>query len=143
MKDSNNWQNKAKDNPFKVPHGYFESFEGRMMDRIAAESNLIHKRIIPMPVIRWITGIAAVFIMGFIGVQQFYMKPQQVLMNQEAMYEVLAYYAQDMDDASFSTMMADNKLLPADDAQDDAIDIVEWMDVDEMIIIDAMIEMAY
>lgn len=143
MKDSINWQDKAKSNPFKVPQGYFESFEERMMARIAAEAKPAQKRILPMPVIRWITGVAAVFLVGFIGVQQFYLKPQQLVMNQEAMYNVIAYYAQDMDDASFSAMMADNEILSVDDSQKDAIDLMEWMDVDEMAIIDVMINMTY
>lgn len=143
MKNSIYWQDKAKSNPFKVPPGYFESFEERMMARIAAEAKPAQKRILPMPVIRWITGVAAVFLIGFIGVQQFYLKPQRIMMNQEAMYNVIAYYAQDMDDASFSALMADNELLSSDDSQEEAIDLVEWMDVDEMAIIDAMINLAY
>jgi len=143
MKDSNIWQDRAKSNPFIVPQGYFESFEERMMARIAVETKPATKRFLPMPMIRWIAGVAAVFILGFIGVQQFYLKPHQVLMNQGAMYNVIAYYAQDLDDASLTSMMADNEILTIEESQDDAIDLMEWMDVDEMAIIDAMINMAY
>jgi len=142
MKDSNNWQDKAKDNPFKVPQGYFEGFEERMMAKISADAQASQKRIMPLPLIRWISGVAAVFLLGFIGVQQFYLKPHQVLINQEAMYNVIAYYAQNMDDASFSAMMADNEILSVDASQDDAMNLMEWMDVNEMTIIDAMIDMA-
>ena len=61
MKDSNIWQDRAKSNPFIVPQGYFESFEERMMARIAVETKPATKRFLPMPMIRWIAGVAAVF----------------------------------------------------------------------------------
>ncbi len=142
MKDSNNWEDRAKDNPFRVPQGYFESFEERVMSRITEESRKESKRILSIPMIRWVAGVAAVFLLGLIGVQQFYMKPQHDLLNQEAMYEVIAYYAQDLNDVTFTDLIADNEILSIAEPQNDGIDLTEWMDVNEMIIIDALIDMA-
>lgn len=142
MKESNNWQNISEFNPFKVPTDYFESFEGRMMARIEQESDKKITRSMTPLVIKWIYGAAAVLILGFIGVQQFYLKPEQRLLDQQAMINVIEYFAQDMDEASLATMMAENDVLYLEESNSENSDLLEWMDVDEMIIVEVMIEMA-
>ncbi len=142
MKDSSNWQEQNKNNPFKVPTGYFDNFEERMMDRIAEESKPVSKRILPYSMTRWISGVAAALFLGFIGFQQFYLKPQQNLLNEEAMLNVIEYFIQDLDDISFAELIVDNEMLSLEDSGNPSADVLEWMNVDEGTIIDAMIEMA-
>lgn len=141
MKEIENWKELKKDNPFRVPDGYFERFEDRMMARIAAESKQSGKHV-TMVWVRWISGIAAVFLIGIIGFQQLYLKPQKSLTELDAMYRVIEYYAQDMDEASFASLMAENEALRQDDNRDAEVNLLEWMDVDDMTLIDAMMKVA-
>ena len=143
MKDLTKWNKNTRNNPYKVPEGYFEDFEGRMMDLISEKSETVQKRLIPYGVIRWVSGVAAVLLIGFIGINQFYLKPQKNLLDQEAMFTVIEYFAQSMDDTYITELLAENDVLAFDESTDEDLDLLEWMDVDELSIIDAMIEVAY
>ncbi len=137
MTNQINWQKRIKDeNPFKVPDGYFDGLESKIMERISQESSVKKSRTIA-PMIRWISGVAAALFIGFIGIKQFHFKPQKIQLEQDLMYAVIEYYAQDLDELSLATLMDEsgalNQEIPAGDVQ-----LIEYLDVDDLEIIEAI-----
>jgi len=139
MKKETNWQEKGRvGQPFKVPDGYFDHFENRMMDRIKEESEEKKVRFLSPKVVRWVSGVAAVMLIGFVGFQQLHLKPQKIQMDQEAMYAVIEFYAQDLDDVSFAELMAENDAFNEEELSSED-DLLDYMDVDELAIIEAIV----
>ena len=140
--DSINWQGGAKANPFKVPDNYFEDFQSRMLDSIREEEKKEVRSIINLPITRWLSGAAAILLLGFIGFQQLYINPHNDLRAEEAMYSVVEFFAMDVDDWTMTEIMADNELIELD-AVDGQAEFLEWMDIDEYTIIEAAMDGAY
>ena len=140
--DSKIWQEKAKDNPFRVPDGYFESFQSRMMNTISESDQKTKGKTISMRMTKWISGVAAVLLLGLIGFQQFYLKPHHDEIASEAMYSVIEYFAMDLDDMSMTELMADNNAIDLDANDNNDSDLLEWMDIDEITLIEAVLNEA-
>ena len=139
MKTEKNWQEKGRaGQPFKVPEGYFDQFEDKLMERIMEESEKKKVRLLSPKLVRWISGVAAVLLIGFIGFQQLHLKPMQIAMDQESMYAVIEFYAQDLDDASLAEFMAENDAF-AEDMLNTDDDLLDYMGVDELAIIEAIV----
>ena len=134
-----NWKEKGREgNPFKVPDGYFDQFEDLMMERIKEVGEDKKVRLLTPKIVRWVSSIAAVLLLGFIGFQQLHLKPQQIKMEQETMYAVIEFYAQDLDEATLAEMMAENNVFDEEDTNSDD-DLLDYMDVDELAIIEAIV----
>lgn len=140
--DTHHWQELSKENPFRVPENYFKEFPTRVMEAIEEESREVTPVRKMRPVIRWISAVAAVLIMGFVGLQQFVLKPGQERMAENAMFEVIEYYAMGMDDWTMTELMAENEVLGTS-LEEEQIQILEWMDLDEMTLIDAFMNDSY
>lgn len=139
MNKSHHWKESArKTNPFDLPEGYFESFEGRVMERIkiveAEEKPAGQQR----RLLYWISGVAAAALIGLVGVQQFVLKPTRDVENQEMMYAVVEYFAQDLDDLSFASLMADNNVLSETTESTDN-DLLDYMDIDDLTLLEALL----
>lgn len=57
-----------KENPFSVPEGYFDSFQEKLQRKIRSEEETPARKtaILNIPRVAWISGVAAVFIIGFV-----------------------------------------------------------------------------
>lgn len=134
--DKKIWQQEVKGNPFLVPEGYFEDFQSRMIAAIREPDKKSGGRVIHMRLTKWVSGVAAVLLLGLIGFQQLYLKPMHDLQAKDAMYSVMEYFAMDMDDLSITELIANNEVFDIEDSDDQA-DLLEWMNVDEYSLIEA------
>ena len=132
------WQRGDVENPFLVPDGYFEDFQSRMMKVIQGTEKRPRGRVISIKLTRWVSSVAAVLLLGFIGFQQLYLKPMHDLRAKDAMYSVFEYFAMDMDDLSMTKLIADNEVFDME-ASNDQADLLEWMNVDEYSLIEAVL----
>lgn len=139
MKEGIKWQETGKQkDPFQVPEGYFEGFEVRMMERIEEESVSKKRTVFRSRMVGWVSGIAAALLIGFIGFQQIQQKSDNQSLDQDAMFAVVEYFAQDMDELSFASFLAENEVLstetlPADD------DLLHFMNVDDLSLIEVLL----
>ena len=113
-----------------------------MLDSIREEEKKEVRSIINLPITRWLSGAAAILLLGFIGFQQLYINPHNDLRAEEAMYSVVEFFAMDVDDWTMTEIMADNELIELD-AVDGQAEFLEWMDIDEYTIIEAAMDGAY
>lgn len=142
MKENLKWQEGRVVNPFKIPEGYFESFEDKMMSTIAQDSIVRKNFTITRSMVKWVSGVAAVLLIGLIGIQQLYIKPEKKALEQEAMYSVIEYFAQELEEDFFAEIMVEAEVIVFDDYYSEDSEVIEWLDIDDMTIVDAMIEMA-
>ena len=135
--DKMNWHQQAKEkNPFKVPGGYFEGLESRIMQRIQEEEASTPVRKLNMGIIRWVSGVAAALVIGFIGFHQFHLKPAQV---EQDLYSLVEYYAQDMDDVTLAMILSDDVLESGGDSETNA-NLLDYMGADELTVIETILE---
>lgn len=134
-----NWKDGSNGaNPFKVPEGYFEELEEKVMQQISSMPHVYHKKSRSIKMVSWISGIAATLLIGLIGFQQFHLKPQNEILKQEMLFSVIEYYAQDLDDVSFAAMMAEHEVLQDAPAQTDN-DLLDYMNIDDLTLIEAVL----
>lgn len=139
MKTERNWQEMRRaGQSFKVPEGYFDQFEDKLMERIKEGSEKKKVRFLNPKLVRWVSGVAAVLLIGFVGFQQLHLKPQQIEMDQESMYAVIEFYAQDLDDTYLAEFMAENDVFAEEELNADN-DLLDYMGVDELAIIEAIV----
>lgn len=63
-------------NPFIVPTDYFSQFTGRMMQRIAAQTELASRP--EMPIVRWIPWLGAACVAALMALFSFFATPSSV-----------------------------------------------------------------
>lgn len=135
----NDWKNISKENPYKAPDGYFNDLENRVLERIAVQAP--PRKILHMNFVRWASSVAAVFLIGFIGVHQFYLRPIIVEAEQEAFVDVLTYYGDNLDTYSIATAMAEGEVFAMENTSDEA-EMADFLDLDEYIILEEMLNNA-
>jgi len=139
LSDNNTWKQSRQDNPFRVPENYFEDFRSDIMAKIKEKPAQTGTPLIRWPVVKWISGVAAALLLAVVGFQQFYLKPQQDIRKEEDTYSLIEYFAQELEDMTMTEFSAENGLLNMDDHHE-SVDLLNWMGIDEMSLIEAVIE---
>ena len=108
------WENdRFRKDPYKVPEGYFEGFPDRLMDRLNQSGTLVstsEKQRMIRPWMAWVSGIAAVMVLGWFGVRNFYWKPLQEVHFQENITLFVDYYGEELHEGELAGFLEDNKI---------------------------------
>jgi hypothetical protein len=108
------WENdRFRKDPYKVPEGYFEGFPDRLMDRLNQSSSLQttpEKHRMIRPWMAWVSGIAAIIVLGWFGVRNFYWKPLQEVRFQENITLFVDYYGEELHEGELAGFIEDNKI---------------------------------
>lgn len=139
MKINSDWKDQArKVQPFKVPEGYFDGFEDRMMTRLLEEAPVIAGKGRTRRLIYWISGVAAALIIGFAGIQQFVLKPQPQADDQDLMFAVVEYFTRDLDDFTLAALMAENEDASVKESGAEP-DLLDFMNVDDLTLLESLV----
>jgi len=98
--------------PFKVPEDYFMNFPDRMMERINHSDIQVpvsRKRIL-RPWMAWVSGIAAVLVIGWFGLGNYYFKPLQEDRFQEGIALFVDYYGGELHEGQLAGYIEENKI---------------------------------
>ncbi|HBB93333.1 MAG: hypothetical protein A2X22_13495 [Bacteroidetes bacterium GWF2_49_14] len=95
--------------PYRIPQGYFESLGDRIISRIdpGTEAPLTVRPTLIRPWMTWVSGIAAVFVLGWFGLREFYLKPHQELQIQESLSHFTDYYGEELNEGLLAGFVAD------------------------------------
>ncbi len=107
------WENdRFNKNPFKVPDGYFEGFPDRMLELLNQEviSAEAEKRRFIRPWMAWVSGVAAVLMLGWFGVRTYYWKPLQEVRYQENVAMFVDFYGEELHEGDLAGYIVDNKI---------------------------------
>jgi hypothetical protein len=103
-----------KENPFKVPENYFESFSARLQTRLEAEKNAIPKkqtRIIQFlkPAIGLAAGFALIFMLAYWPLNNFTQNQQATIGNDDTdiLDMIYASLVEEIDENSFYALLDD------------------------------------
>lgn len=105
--DIRNTEIKAgKENPFRIPEGYFSESRANIMEAIRQEGTSKDTKVRKLwPAVTWVSSIAATLLIGFLLFQNLYLRPEQDrrmaqelewflnYANPELDVDALAYYA--------------------------------------------------
>ena len=137
----------GKENPFRVPKGYFSESRASILKTIRKEGVNSETRTIKLrPVLAWISGIAASLLIGFLLFQNLYVRPEQErrvaqkiewflnYANPGMDLDALAYYAADegisLDDLNGSYSESEHNNLLELTEFDELYLIEEWMNLE-------------
>jgi hypothetical protein len=124
------WENdRFRKNPYQVPDGYFAGFPDRMMDRLNKEVVLAtptSKRIFS-PWMAWVSGIAAILVLGWFGVRTFYLKPLQEVRFQENVALFVDFYGEELHEGDLASYIEENKI---DILKTSAIEVNELIQIE-------------
>jgi hypothetical protein len=124
------WENERfRKDPFSVPEGYFAGFPDRMMARVnqAVSDVPTKKRKIVRPWMAWVSGIAAVLVIGWFGFHTFYWKPLQEVRFQENISLLVDFYGSELHEGQLAGYFEENKI---DLKKQVAIDVNELIQIE-------------
>lgn len=107
------WENdRFRKDPYQVPDGYFAGFTERMMERVKQEPVImtVERRRLIRPWMAWISGVAAVLLLGWFGLRTFYFKPMQEVRLQESIALFVDFYGQELHEGDLAGYIEDNKI---------------------------------
>ncbi len=111
--EKNIWESEPfRKNPYQVPDGYFAGFPDRMMERLNKDVILAvpqNKRIF-RPWMAWVSGIAAILVIGWFGVRTFYWNPLQEVRFQENIALFVDFYGEELHEGDLAGYIEDNKI---------------------------------
>jgi len=115
--------------PYSVPQGYFNDFPDRLMERLLKEEALhdVGQKVLFRPWMAWVSSIAAVLAIGWIGLNSLYIKPIQELRFQESLSLIVDYYGEELHEGELAGYVSENEL---------AIGAQTIMELDGLIMID-------
>ena len=111
--EKNIWESdQFRKDPYKVPDGYFVEFPDRMMARINQSVILAapSKVRIFRPWMTWVSGIAAILVLGWFGVRTFYWKPMQEVRFQENIALFVDFYGEELHEGDLAGYIEDNNI---------------------------------
>ncbi len=112
-KEKNIWEdNRFRKDPYKVPEGYFAGFPDRMMERLSQSALVVHteKHRLLRPWMAWVSGIAAVLVIGWFGIRTYYWKPLQEVRFQEDIALFADFYGEELHEGQLAGFFEDNKI---------------------------------
>ncbi len=107
------WENdRFRKDPYQVPDGYFAGFTERMMERVKQEPVIltVEKPRLIRPWMAWVSGIAAILVLGWFGLRTFYFKPLQEVRLQESIALFVDFYGQELHEGDLAGYIEDNKI---------------------------------
>ena len=95
--------------PYSIPAGYFETLGDRVMSRVdpVTEAPAVVRRSLVRPWMTWVSGIAALLVLGWFGLQELYLKPHQELRIQESLSHFTDYYGEELNEGQLAGFVAD------------------------------------
>ncbi len=99
-------------NPYRVPEDYFDTLADRILRRITRQPDRIpfqNKRIIK-PWMVWVSGVAALLVVGWFGFRNFYLKPQQENLFQEQVALFVDFYAGELHEDQLANYIEENQI---------------------------------
>ncbi|MCX6226798.1 MAG: hypothetical protein NTV01_18970 [Bacteroidia bacterium] len=107
------WENsRFRKDPYTMPDGYLAGFPDRMMERLMQPVNFKtpeHRRAI-RPWMAWVSGIAAVLVVGWFGARTYYWKPLQEVRFQENIELFVDFYGGELHEGELAGYMEENKI---------------------------------
>ncbi len=99
-------------NPYSVPDGYFAGFADRMMEQLMDPevAAVRDKRRLIRPWMAWVSGIAAVLLVGWFGMQTLFVKPVNEASIQENIALMVDYYGEELHEGDLAGYFEDNKI---------------------------------
>ncbi len=112
--------------PFSIPEGYFESLGDRIISRIdpVSEAPVAERRSLVRPWMTWVSGIAAVLVLGWFGLREFYLKPHQETQIQESLSHFSDYYGEELNEGQLAGFVADYEVEVSFQTQVDYQDLI-------------------
>jgi len=107
------WENEGfRKDAFKVPDGYFAGFPDRMMEKLNQPVPVLtlQRRRLIRPWMAWVSGIAAIFIIGWFGFHNFYLKPLQEVRFQENISLFVDYYGGELHEGQLAGYFEENSI---------------------------------
>jgi len=107
------WEgNRFRKDPYKVPEGYFEDFPDRMMEQLnqAIMIKPMENRRLMRPWMAWVSGIAAVLVIGWFGIRTYYWQPLQEVRFQENIALFIDFYGEELHEGQLAGYFEDNKI---------------------------------
>jgi len=105
-------EDRFRKDPFLVPDGYFAGFPGRMMERMnrAGTDMTSEKPRLIKPWMVWVSGIAAVLVIGWFGIRTYYWKPLQEVRFQENIALFVDFYGEELHEGQLAGYFEGNKI---------------------------------
>lgn len=123
--------------PFRVPEGYFSGVTDRVLERIREEeAGSARVRVIRWkPVLTWVSGAAAILIIGMLGLRAFYLLPMRESRVREDIALFVEYYGEELQEVQLARYAEQSGIdLPVNQASGmDAIIEMEPESVEEFI----------
>jgi hypothetical protein len=107
------WENdQFRKDPFAVPEGYFAGFPDRMMERIHEADLVVEPARVRIlrPWMAWVSGIAAVLVIGWFGIRTFYQKPLQEVTIQENIALFVDFYGEELHEGELAGFIEDHEI---------------------------------
>jgi hypothetical protein len=112
--------------PYRLPDGYFTEFTGKMMDRVQHEAAVgPHPRRILRPWIAWISGAAAILVIGWMGIRAYYWKPLQEVRFQESIALMVDYYGEELHEGELAGFFEENKIMMKGQGTADMLEVIQ------------------
>ncbi len=112
-KDKYIWEvEQFRKDPFQIPDGYLAGFEDRMMERLnqADVASPDQRRTLIRPWMAWVSGIAAVLVIGGFGIRTYYWKPLQEVRFQENISLLVDFYGGELNEGKLAGYFEENKI---------------------------------
>ena len=143
MTDNNlNIDNFREDeNPFRVPSGYFKESRANIMDAIKNEmAEKPVRRLNVKPMLLWISGVAAMLVIGMILFQNLYIKPNSDVQLAQEIEWFINSSGPDLDIGTLASYIVDEGITfeeaNIDTYDDENSSLLELTDYDELFIIE-------
>lgn len=112
-KDKYIWEDdRFRKDPYKIPEDYFACFTDRMMARLNETVSVapVRKHRGLKPWIVWVSGIAAVLVIGWFGLRTFYWKPLQEDRFQENIALFVDYCGEELHEGQLAVYFEENRI---------------------------------
>jgi hypothetical protein len=106
------WEKEGfRKDPYRVPEGYFADFAGKVMERLKDEAPIQERNVrLFRPWMAWVSGAAALIIVGWMGIRNYYWMPLQENRFQESIALMVDYYGEELHEGELAGYFEDNRI---------------------------------
>jgi hypothetical protein len=116
-----------KKDPYRIPDHYFDDFANRLMERVNCDPGNSQKerKLRLSPWVAWVSGIAAILVVGWLGFNSFYRTSAQETRLQENLSFLVDYYGEELHEGQLAGFLADNGLFVGSMSGSDLDDLIQ------------------